>query len=623
MKPSPAIAIIRHNTSLGGDLRLAVREFEALAGQPARLIETREALQDALGGLHVAMVPVLRSGGRAVALSWSALDLEAVNRLLRRSAFMQELFLLPEDADDRLQMVDACLAPGEWISAIDGSVFTALAWGYVIESEAVLDTPRLTGRVQATIDLLLEPYRTFRCSAPSRRLRHAKKTTLSLSHDLHIYKAKFFPRMVRALLNIFGAEAGARVVDPYCGSGTALLEAALLGCDSTGVDIDPICQLIARTKVAPFLRPSQTRTALDAFEEALDAPVTRPGDFTFPDELASKVRRRDRNNGTRFLDEISADTARLAGAMRSLNGAHVDTELPRVLASDAVTKKIRYRFIGVGNGKYTIEIVKQPILARAREKARRARELCHVFEELRDRFGLDIGNVTVHDGDARHPDTWRLADPADFIVTSPPYLPASSGREHYSASRALSFAVLGIEHGSIGYYNMSSKSDHSSFSLTDFGEADRLLTYLMSDASADADPQRDAMRFERKAVPTRQYLADISSFFSAAGSTLAPTGKLLLVVANQHTFYSHRRQELEHVVSGPTLYSEIAEPAGLVLDEVITMELLKSAVTKARPRASEDYFEAILVSTPNEASQSVAAADYCNDARPSLQGSLE
>ena len=169
MKPSPVIAIIRHNTSLGGDLRLAVREFEALAGQPARLIETREALQTALGGLQVATVPVLRSVGQAVAVGWSELDLEAVNRLLRRSAFLQELFLLSEDAEDHLPMVDRCLAPGEWISALDGSVFMALAWGYVIESEGVLDTPRLMGRVQATIDLLLEPYRTLRCSPQSRR----------------------------------------------------------------------------------------------------------------------------------------------------------------------------------------------------------------------------------------------------------------------------------------------------------------------------------------------------------------------------------------------------------------------------------------------------------------------
>ena len=607
MTPSPAISVIRHNTSLGGDLKLAIREIESLAGQEARLIKTREALQGALGGLRVAMVPVLRDGGHAVALAWTALDLQAVNRLLRRSAFLQELFVLSQAPSDFQRLEHSCLAPGETINALDGSVFTALAWGYVIESEGVLDSPHLTGRIQETIDLLLEPYRTFRSSPKSRRLRQAKKTTLSLSHDLHIYKAKFFPRMVRALLNIFGAAAGSRIVDPYCGSGTALLEASLLGCDSVGVDIDPICQMIARTKVTPFLRSSKTQTALDAFEAALDTPAAHTDNFTFPHELACKIQRRDHIKGTRYLDEITEEAACLAGVMRYLDSAGVETELPRVLASDAVTKKIRYRFIGVGNGKYAIEIVKQPILVRAREKLRRARELCYVFEDLRDQFGLNIGSVTVNDGDACRPESWGLGDPADIIITSPPYLPASSGREHYTASRALSFAVLGFEHGSIGYYNMTGNGIHSSFSVAEFGEANRLMTYLMSDASEYADPQRDAMRFERKAMPTRQYLADMNSFFASVSVSLAPTGKLLLVVANQHTFYSHRRQQLEHVVSGPTLYSEIAESAGLVLTEVITMELLKSAVSKARPRAFEDYFEAVLVSTPPESEPDIVA----------------
>ena len=596
MTASPTIAVIRHNTTLGGDLQLAIRELGALAGQPGRVIATREALQSALSGLHVAMIPVLRSGGNAIALTWPVLDLQTINRLLRQSAFLQELFVLPQDPTDLQRFDEWCLAPAQQVTSLEGSLLVALSWGYIIESEGVLHSPRLTGRIQATIDLLLEPYRTLRSSSGSRQLRHARKTTLSLSHELHIYKAKFFPRMVRALLNIFGTATRCQIVDPYCGSGTALLEAALLGHDSLGVDIDPICQMIARTKVAPFLHSAETLRALDAFEAALDAPAVHDDDFTFPEELSRKIQRRDRNDGTEFLDEIKEEAARLASAVRSLATAGVDAELPRVLASDAVTKKIRYRFIGVGNGKYTIEIVKQPILARAREKVQRARELCHVFEELRHRFRVKIGNVTVSDGEAGRPDTWNVGNPADIIITSPPYLPASSGREHYSASRALSFAVLGIEHGSVGYHNMNSNGAHSSFSLAEFHEANQLMTYLMSDASEDADPQRDAMRFERKAMPTRQYLADLRAFFSSVRSVLAPTGRLVLVVANQHTFYSHRRRQLEHVVSGPALYSQIAEPAGLVLSEVITMELLKSAVTRARPRASEDYFEAVLVS---------------------------
>jgi hypothetical protein len=96
------------------------------------------------------------------------------------------------------------------------------------------------------------------------------------------------------------------------------------------------------------------------------------------------------------------------------------------------------------------------------------------------------------------------------------------------------------------------------------------------------------MRFLRKAMPTRQYLRDMGIFLQNANVALSPDGLLMLVVAHQHTFYSHRRQEIEHVVSGVDLYSEIAESAGLNLSEAIAMELLKSAASRARPRAKDD-----------------------------------
>jgi tRNA (guanine10-N2)-dimethyltransferase len=47
------------------------------------------------------------------------------------------------------------------------------------------------------------------------------------------------PRFARALCNLAGADKGARVADPFCGTGGLLLEAALLGADVRGGDLDP------------------------------------------------------------------------------------------------------------------------------------------------------------------------------------------------------------------------------------------------------------------------------------------------------------------------------------------------------------------------------------------------
>lgn len=47
------------------------------------------------------------------------------------------------------------------------------------------------------------------------------------------------PRLARALVNLTGVQSGQTLLDPFCGSGGILIEAALIGCNIIGYDIDP------------------------------------------------------------------------------------------------------------------------------------------------------------------------------------------------------------------------------------------------------------------------------------------------------------------------------------------------------------------------------------------------
>ncbi|QOQ83168.1 hypothetical protein INP81_04470 [Comamonas thiooxydans] len=601
MKLQTVIVVVRHNTQLGGDLHLAQREFDVLMGTMGQAITSRAEFVEYLGQSWEAAAVELPADGVMVAMRYADATHEAVERLLLRSAFAQEVFVVDDRKEVRATFAMDCPLPNRAVTNLGGDSFVvALSQAYIVESEAVLDSSIMSGRITATTELLLEPYVRQRLTPKANRLRRAKKTTLSLSHDLHIYKAKFFPRMVRALLNIFGNE-GATVFDPYCGSGTALLEASLLGLNSYGSDIDPICHLISRTKVTPFVRAAPLTEALKGFESRLDAQSKYRVDFSFPEELRAKIERRDRKNQTTYLKEIVDEVTLLATSLEGLRREHPEEELFFTLASDAVTKKVRYRFIGVGNGKYTIEILRQPLMKRMREKLSRSQQLAGVFSEIADKLHTKLGKVNVSLGDARDRNTWPVREGINVIVTSPPYLPASSGREHYASSRALAFSVLGYRPGEDGYFDNVMRDGEATLNLAKFPEASRLMTYLESDANEEADPQRDAMRFERKAVPTRHYLSDMRRFFESARQSLAADGVLLLVVAHHHIFYSHRRGELEHVVSGRDLYSELAADAGLDLAEEIAMELKKASTTRARPMAKEDYFETVLVFRPRRA----------------------
>lgn len=69
------------------------------------------------------------------------------------------------------------------------------------------------------------------------------------THLLHPYPAKLLVNIPYFFLNCSSlASAGHTVLDPFCGSGTVLLESILLGCNAIGADSNPLARLISKVK---------------------------------------------------------------------------------------------------------------------------------------------------------------------------------------------------------------------------------------------------------------------------------------------------------------------------------------------------------------------------------------
>ena len=71
-----------------------------------------------------------------------------------------------------------------------------------------------------------------------------KADTKRLTHGIHPYPAMMIPQVAARLIHLHGF-AGGLLFDPYCGTGTSLLEAQLAGMNAVGTDLNPLARLIA------------------------------------------------------------------------------------------------------------------------------------------------------------------------------------------------------------------------------------------------------------------------------------------------------------------------------------------------------------------------------------------
>lgn len=107
----------------------------------------------------------------------------------------------------------------------------------------------------------------------ARRLRYGP-------HDIHEYRGKFFPQLVRSLINISGIKPGSLMLDPMCGSGTTPCEATVLGMNVIGVDINPLSFLIANVKShIPLCKSDTFQSTLIEFVQNFNILTVKPEEF--------------------------------------------------------------------------------------------------------------------------------------------------------------------------------------------------------------------------------------------------------------------------------------------------------------------------------------------------------
>ena len=126
------------------------------------------------------------------------------------------------------------------------------------------------------------------------------------THCFHIYPAMMIPQIAREIIKRYHTKNMKILFDPYCGTGTSLVEGSLAGMSGIGTDLNPLAQLISRVKVTPVninqikeYKKDLKSYILDKTQEPYSMPNITNIDYWFkPTQL------QDLNIIKQFIDNI-------------------------------------------------------------------------------------------------------------------------------------------------------------------------------------------------------------------------------------------------------------------------------------------------------------------------------
>jgi DNA modification methylase len=243
-------------------------------------------------------------------------------------------------------------------------------------------------------------------------------------HRLHPYLGKFVPQLVEALLERY-VRPGGRVLDPFAGSGTTLVQALESGYDAVGVDVAAFNCLLMRVKTRSydaFRLEKELRNADARRGRSGRRPRGYVAEWYAPRAAAELLHFRGLLNEYEHADVLRVVLARAARSARLTT--HFDLEFPREPQ----------------RGSYWCH--KHRRTCRPVEEADKflARYLVDTLDRLKafQRVRSRGRAAEVLNGDAR---TVELDGRYDGVLTSPPY----PGLIDYHEQHRYAYELLGLD----------------------------------------------------------------------------------------------------------------------------------------------------------------------------------
>jgi DNA modification methylase len=380
-------------------------------------------------------------------------------------------------------------------------------------------------------------------------------------HEWYRFVLSYPPHLVREYLKRFEVTPSCRVLDPFCGTGTTLVECKKLGIPSVGIEANPMAYFASKVKVNWGVEPTgMLEHARQVAEQACarlagDGIQDTPLYFTQDNERGPLLSLPPGKMKLLLSDSISPlpmhKALVLLDLLTKLHDEQYHDHERLALARAAVQSASNLRFgpeVGIGSIKTDASVV-GPWLDSIKQMS----------ADLREVQGLARVSAAVHLDDSRN--LVSILPPAsiDAVITSPPY----PNEKDYTRTTRLESVLLGF---------IGSKTDLRDLKRTLVRSNTRgVYREDQDDAWAEAYPQVQELAtaiearrvelgktsgFERLyARVTKLYFGGMARHLAELRTILKPGADLAYVVGDQASY-------LRVMIRTSVILSEIARSLG-------------------------------------------------------------
>ncbi|MDE2775106.1 MAG: DNA methyltransferase [Chloroflexota bacterium] len=396
-------------------------------------------------------------------------------------------------------------------------------------------------------------------------------------HEWYRFVLSFPPHLVRQYVEKFELARGQLILDPFCGTGTTLVEAKKLGLASVGIEANAMAHFAASVKTDWDVEPdglagigSEVRDWANA--GALER-VHEGGDSSFGVSVYKGKLRTFDPEQSRLLIKNSISPLPLHKVLTLLHrieqhgdtGIHSHAKL--ALAKQTVKEISNLRFgpeIGVGKLKTDAPVIEPWLNA-----------LDRMIGDLRNFKDKSVTPATVFLADSR--DMCRNLAPCsvDAVITSPPY----PNEKDYSRTTRLESVLLGFLSSREDLRRQKHKFIRSNTRGVYISDEDHHWVQHIPriEALADSIEERrlelgKTSGFEKQyAKVVRLYFGGMARHLSELRLLLRPGAKLAYVVGDQASYF-------RILIRTGQLLAEVAERLGY---EVLDIDLFRTRFSTA------------------------------------------